>query len=175
MDMDADLGHRLRVKWNPAHHMFASFFRELGDVRRAIGDDQLPGWSVTHLKLRISVVKKVSAILTETDAAIEKENLRQAVRAEKEAQKAKRQEQAKLKAEKAIAKAAKKAEKKRKAAETPAKKPLRLAAPSKASVYDRAVAACLVILKHQWGIGDWAIKVTAEGKYGEATLAKVRR
>ena len=166
MDMDADLGHRLRVKWNRAHDMFASFFRELGDVRRAIGDDQLPDWSVTHLKLGISVIKKVSAILTETDAAIEKENLRQAIRAEKEARKAKRQEQAKLKAEKAIIK--------RKAEEnaTPAKKPLRLAASSKKSVYDRAVAACLVLTKYQWAIGDWAVKVTVEAKYGDATLTR---
>ena len=168
MNMDADLGHRLRVKWNRAHDMFASFFRELGDVRRAIGDDQLPSWSVTHLKLGISVINKVSAILTETDAAIEKENLRQAIRAEKEARKAKRQEQAKLKAERAIAKTAKKAEKERKAAEAPAKKPLRV----KKSVYDRAVAACLILTKYQWAIGDWAVKVTVEAKYGDATLTR---
>lgn len=168
MNMDADLGHRLRVKWNRAHDMFASFFRELSDVRRTIGDDQLPSWSVTHLKLGISVIKKVSAILTETDAAIEKENLRQAIRAERDARKAKRQEQAELKVERAIAKAAKKAEKERKAAEAPAKKPPRV----KKSVYDRAVAACLVHVKHQWAIGDWAIKVTVEKKYGDGTLAQ---
>jgi hypothetical protein len=40
------------------------------------------------------------------------------------------------------------------------------------SVFEEAVVACRVLAGAQWQVGDWAIKVSAEAKYGEHTLER---
>jgi predicted solute-binding protein len=46
------------------------------------------------------------------------------------------------------------------------------AAASAANIYEQAVEACRRLANHQWEIGDWAIKVSAEAKYGAKTLER---
>jgi hypothetical protein len=60
---------KLRVFWQKGRNMFATFFTELTDVRREIGDDiKFAQWCETELRKPLRIILKMTQILREPDA-----------------------------------------------------------------------------------------------------------
>jgi hypothetical protein len=135
---DRAQGQLMRIKWNKACNMFASFYAELSMVRREVGDEQLPDWCAHNLHLGMSVINKTSDILLANDAAVVKDEIKRAAeleRAHKRQEKAqKRQAALAAKEERRLAREAAQAEKARKANEKleAAKAALRASRPKRA-------------------------------------------
>jgi hypothetical protein len=83
MDTDDD-ATRLRVLWNKGRNMYASFFVELGAVRKRIGDDKLSDWCFNELHISLSVISDTASLLKKADAKRERDDLARAREHERE-------------------------------------------------------------------------------------------
>jgi hypothetical protein len=86
-----ETANRLSVLWRSGRNQFASFFTILNDVQLQVGPEQLEQWCVDNLKLHISVIAKVTAILREVDAERERRALAPARQAQRLAEVERRQ------------------------------------------------------------------------------------
>jgi hypothetical protein len=79
---------RMRALWKSGRDKFASFYTALHEVRKEVGDAELPSWCIRNLGVGMSIIVRTAGILRETDA----EQVEQEFKA---AQKHERQETAK--------------------------------------------------------------------------------
>lgn len=97
--MDTPDPNKAQVLWNKGQNFFASFFAELGDVRRQIGDDAaFARWCLDDLHIPISVINQVAEVLSRVDAAKAKAELATARQAEQERLRREREEREALRA-----------------------------------------------------------------------------
>jgi hypothetical protein len=80
---DQEQAQLMLVRWKKGINMFSSFFAELTEVRRRVGDERFAGWCAEHLNLGLSVLTRVSDILKDADAAKAKDELRRAAELER--------------------------------------------------------------------------------------------
>lgn len=66
--MDDGKIERLRVLWGKGRHMYSSFFAEVSEVRKEVGDDHLADWCFDELQISLSIIYNVSDILKKADA-----------------------------------------------------------------------------------------------------------
>jgi hypothetical protein len=61
---------KLKVLWQKGRNCFSTFFVELGDVRKLIGDDRaFASWCITDLRIGVDALFTMSKVLKKTDAA----------------------------------------------------------------------------------------------------------
>jgi hypothetical protein len=107
---------KLRVLWQKGRNYFTSFFIELENIRREIGNDkEFASWCFMDFHVGLDALVGVSDVLKATDAKIIKRELATALELEKEERKAKREEEKARKAQAAAEKAQKQVQKKKEA------------------------------------------------------------
>jgi hypothetical protein len=96
---------KLKVLWQKGRNYFATFFVELGDVRKQIdNDDEFASWCFTDLHIGLERLIKTSNLLKKDDAAKVKQDLafvREAERRRKAAAKVAKQKLSSLNTSKA--------------------------------------------------------------------------
>jgi hypothetical protein len=76
---------KLKVLWQKGRNYYASFFVELADARKQIGnDDEFASWCVTELHIGLERLIKTSNLLRKDDAAKVKQDLASAREAERQ-------------------------------------------------------------------------------------------
>jgi chemotaxis protein histidine kinase CheA len=84
--------NRLQVHWKRSRDHFQSFLSGLAEVRQEINDDnKFASWCIWELKIGVSIISDVAAILRKADADVAKAELKSTKDAEKAEQKAKRE------------------------------------------------------------------------------------
>src|ERR1700730_8849449 len=81
--MDPDRINRMRTLWKKGRNMYASFFTELGEVRKEIGDEALAHWCAAELYIGLSVINDSAKLLLKGDAQRVRDDLARAKAAEK--------------------------------------------------------------------------------------------
>jgi hypothetical protein len=116
--MEKPTPDKLKVLWQKGRNYFSTFFVELADVRKAIGNDRdFAFWCINDLHIGLDALTNVSSILKKTDASFVKRDLaaaREAERARKSVERAAREKAAaEERAKKALEKEQKKAQDKK--------------------------------------------------------------
>ena len=73
--MDAPDANRLRIKWNKGRNYFLSFFSELEEVRKGMGNSTFARWCITELHLSVGIINNAANVLTKIDADVVKRTL----------------------------------------------------------------------------------------------------
>lgn len=66
---------RLRVLWNRGRQFYSSFYAELQTARAEIGDDRFADWCFYELRISLSIMQNVAAVLQKADAERVKQEL----------------------------------------------------------------------------------------------------
>jgi hypothetical protein len=78
---------RLRVLWNRGRNIYSSFYTELDEARREIGDARFADWCFNELRISLSILNETVRVLKSADAGVVKAELARARDAEKEIKK----------------------------------------------------------------------------------------
>jgi hypothetical protein len=81
---DEQLADRIRVCWKSGRDKYQSMFAMLDQVRKRIGDEELPRWCMDKLHISFSIILEVMKVLNRFDKARTKADFAKAKQAEKD-------------------------------------------------------------------------------------------